>query len=225
MNNLGFGGIMKFCAKRPEGSGSTPCPDVKVAMVRDDVGGVQEFKATPFSDLTMRAALADKLLSEWPAKYQNLMDAARDPLESPKFGLGRVPKDRLLLASYPDFSRDSTTASGYCNTTGASASVAHWGEVTWGWIGDSGNRLNAIIRAHQGYGYTAPDLPIGVFFNKGYCTGAGWFRAIGEANVTDNSTGPFHPLQPAHNYAAAFQRVKMCEALYGTADCSGRLKD
>ena len=219
VNDIAFGPVIVHCLwSYPVGLDNIGCPDDTVTAVLDADGFVEKFELDP--DGHYLSEWVDGFMRALRPKYAAFIKRVR--AEPEDGGLGLVKRARVLLTQYPNPGRNKD---GVCDTRD-NLSPPHWPPRTWGWLGDTAERVSAVIRGSSALGYTPVPMDQSMFYPHGYCVydGTSWFVGIFQAAKKLNFKGGFHPNAFAHAAIAAETRAKLCEALYGNPMCKGEFR-
>ena len=224
VNNLGFGGLIKFCLKNLFilDIAYTPCQDRKVTRVGDGTGS-SDFNADSSSKTTLRDAL-DYLQASLPAKYLPVAAAIRAPVKAGNSGLGVTDPSRVFTSQYPNWMTGDDRQ--FCETLHSPHTFAAWPESTWYWLWQSLTRLNTTVEsASKRYGWAPVLINQGPNIGHGICSSHPYFATVATALLNHfNTGGPFHPLAIAHFNNFTVTRDAVCARLYGNETCDGRAK-
>lgn len=221
VNDLAFGPLMKFCIQYAQETLTTPgpaCPEISVRAERDAKGRIVGYE--PDGGGQLARTMENLLLKQLPARYPPLARALVQPIKAS--GLGLSPR-RVIITRYPDFSHGPDAEP--CDTRDATIyPLPHWAPPTWTWFSQLGTQLNRKVEAAA----AAADwkvVPVNTpaLERRGYCNlqhslFVGIYRSIWK----QNTDGPFHPNEEAHQIARHENTPILCSLLYRKDDCTGK---
>lgn len=230
VNNLSFGGVLKYCVDltvKDRLIGATAavpilwpsCMNVPVVPSRDSDGITTFASGSIFSKAklpTLDSYVHGKL-AQLVGEYASYKVALRKDLPT-------VQPAHVLMTTYPDFStNDDGAFCGGSPFTALSNTFPPYTTDEWGWLSDMGTLLNQRVDAtHGADGFTPVDGVAEAFKGHGYCARGTYIRSVLAAVTRWNLDGPFHPSRIGHEFAADVNIVKLCGVLYKNADCTSK---
>jgi hypothetical protein len=210
INDLYFGSIMGFCATyNSTGTAFTnhTCESAHVTPTKDALGYTTAYsESADFADATVATRTAERIRL-LPGRLALLNDHLRS-----------LDAAHIFASQYPD---ESTNAKGQlCDDT--AGPFPKLSSTVWGWLQQTGSSLNAAVAGTSSLGWVPITGVAAGFVGHGYCSTDSYFdtppRSLWEQG---NSNGSFHATAKGAAITFALTRDKVCEKLYGNADCDG----
>ena len=222
VNDIGFAPLVASCVIAYV-LGRPPCQDLGVKVAVDGTLAAGTWPAYDYSydsgsDVTL-AQQTSMLLAGLPRSYADLDLALKQQLGP----------QHVFITQYPDFSRNQNGA--LCGTPTPGVDQGPWPHFSvpvWGWLEQTGQRLNAAVANTRGYGWVPVTGIPGAFVDHGYCSTSTDFVSLPAAVSTvwhqplqQDLAGAFHPTDAGQDLSAEQTEPLVCDSLYGNPTCTG----
>ncbi len=210
INDLFFGSIMAFCTTyNITGTALTnhSCESTHVTPTKDALGYTTAYsESADFADATVATRTAERV-RVLPGRLALLNDHLKS-----------LDAAHIFASQYPD---ESTNEKGRLCDDNAGP-FPKLSKVVWGWLQQTGNGLNAAVAGTSSLGWVPITGVAAGFIGHGYCSTDSYFdtptRSVWQQG---NTNGSFHAQAAGAAITYELARAKVCDRLYGNADCDG----